>query len=94
MIARAKNENGPLERAGFSSATTTKHTANVNANRDADKALSTIRAKLAIAGGHVLHRAAADDGSLTYFVVSPWGHIQKFSDVDALRAFAEKGARA
>lgn len=92
MIARATNENAPLERGEFS-ATTTKHDADVSADRATEKALSTIRARLAIAGGHVLHRAAADDGSLTYFVVSPWGQIQSFAGIDALQSFADKVAR-
>jgi len=92
MIARSTNEKAGGQPGNFS-ATEQTHETKHSADRATEKALSTIRARLAIAGGHVLHRAAADDGSLTYFVVSPWGQIQSFAGIDALQSFADKVAR-
>lgn len=73
-------ENAPLERGSFG-ATGQKH----NADHNAEKALATIRAKLCIAGGFLLHRSLKDDGTTTYLVVSPWGHTREFvslSDIE------------
>ena len=91
-VCETQKDENPLG-GGLSSAATKQHSLDVSANRAREKALSTIRARLSIAGGHVLHRAAADDGSLTYFVVSPWGQIQSFAGIDALQSFTDKVAR-
>ena len=81
MIARATNENAPLERGSFG-ATRQK----LRPNHNAEKALATIRAKLCIAGGQTLH--VASDGA--YFVVTPWQQIVKFDDFPSLQTYVAK----
>ena len=69
----------PEEFAPFAT-NSTKHSA--------EKTLSTIRARLCLAGGQTLH--CADDGS--YFVVTPWQQITKFDGIASLQAHADRGA--
>jgi len=66
-------ENASLERGVFS-ATEQRHINDITAK----KTVATIRAKLCIAGGFVLHCSLKDDGTTTYLVVSPWGHTREF----------------
>ena len=51
-----------------------------------EKRLATIRARLCLAGGQVLH--LADDG--VFFVTTPFGQITKFNDLAALQAYVAK----
>ena len=77
-----KDEN-PLG-GGLSGATTTKHIEDHNA----EKEMATIRAKLSIAGGFILHRTLKDDGRTAFLVVSPWGQVREFASLgDIATAF-------
>ena len=76
--------NGLLEQAA-GGATGQKH----DTNHIAEKQLSTIRARLCLAGGQCLH--IATDG--TFFVVNPFGQITKFDSLAALTVHADRGAR-
>ena len=80
-MSAAKNEKSPYAgELGGDFGSSTERT-----NHIAEKQLATIRAKLCIAGGFVLHRSLKDDGTTTYLVVSPWGHTREFvslSDIE------------
>ena len=76
--------NGPLERAA-GGATGQNH----DTNHIAEKQLSTIRARLCLAGGQTLH--VAENGA--FFVTTPFGQIKKFDTLAALQAHADRCAR-
>ena len=83
-----RKDESPLA-GGLSGAATKQLKANDSANRAREKELSTIRAKLCLAGGQRLH--ISTDGG--YFVVTPFGQITKFDDLESLAAHADPGAR-
>ena len=87
MIAAHKDQNSLA--GGLSRAATKQLKTNDSANRAREKELSTIRARLCLAGGQTLHLAT--DGA--YFVVTPFGQITKFDDLASLQAHADRGAR-
>lgn len=77
-VQKAKSANNPWQdRALFTTGDT---------NRSTEKTLSTIRAKLCIAGGQTLH--ATDDGC--FFVATPWLQITRFNNLVELEAYVAK----
>lgn len=90
MIAasQSQKDENPLG-GGLSSATTTKH----EADHNAEKEIATVRAKLSIAGGFILHRTLKDDGRTAFLVVSPWGQVREFASLgDIATAFQRRPA--
>ena len=77
-------EKGPSYRANFKADTN-----QLNANCPTEKAISTIRAKLCLAGGQVLH--VANDG--VYFVTTPFGQIRRFDSFESLQASVDRIAK-
>ena len=55
-------------------------------NTNPEKLISTIRARLCLAGGQTLH--VAEGG--TFFVTTPFLHVTKFDDLPALQAYVAK----
>ena len=58
-------------------------------NANPEKLMSTIRARLCLAGGQTLHRT--DDGC--FFVSTPWLQITKFDSFAALQAHVDRIAK-
>jgi hypothetical protein len=84
MIARTTKENAPVERGGFSAATT-QHEGNHSAIADDYKVFSTFQAKFATAG-HTLYRTVNADGTILY-LAGKWGYCRELKSIEAVAAF-------
>ena len=84
MIARTDPPKAKSASPGKDQALFTTDTINVNAQKE----ISTARAKLAIAGGQVLHEAEGG----AFFVTTPFMHVTKFDDLQALQAYIKRVA--
>ena len=56
------------------------------ANHNPQKQISTARARLCQAGGQTLHEAEGG----AFFVTTPFLHVTKFDDLQALQAYIKK----
>ena len=74
----AKAKSAPRPREALS----TSNFANVNPH----KVISTIRARLCMAGGQTLH---VGEGGV-FFVTTPFMHVTRFGDLQALEAYLAK----
>lgn len=84
MIARATNENAPLERGGFS-ATGQRHQNNCGANEATDKAFKQLQ-KAFTDHGHRLTRTVDCDGTVTLFA-GVGLYSRELQDLEAARRF-------
>jgi hypothetical protein len=83
-LVESQNDENPLA-GGFSSATTTKHEADVTPKVDDAKAFATLQAKFAIAG-HTLYRTVNPDGTILY-LAGKWGYFRELKNLESVAAF-------
>ena len=81
-----ESPNSGQEKAGRQPGNFRADTNQLDTNHIAEKAISTIRAKLCLAGGQVLH--VANDG--VYFVTTPFGQMRRFDSFESLQASVDR----